>query len=132
MKSVWVIEQGSYSDYRVVGVFSSKKNAEIVCEAINEGKKWEEATIAEWPLDPAVDELNAGRTQWSVVMLKDGTVERCDKQGIRSYNIGGEHHLWERTKALAYRGQKDIQDALTVTVWATDKKHAIKVANEIR
>jgi hypothetical protein len=33
-KTVWVIEQGSYSDYRVVGVFTSRENAKRVADAI--------------------------------------------------------------------------------------------------
>lgn len=33
--SVWVIEQGEYSDYRVVGVYSSRENAERIAEKIN-------------------------------------------------------------------------------------------------
>ena len=34
-KSVWVIEKGSYSDYRVVGVYSTQERAKLVCEHIN-------------------------------------------------------------------------------------------------
>lgn len=57
MKTVWVIEQGSYSDYRVVGVFSSEANAKFIADAINVAESYDKATIAEWSLDPAVDEL---------------------------------------------------------------------------
>jgi len=34
-QACWVVEQGEYSDYRVVGVFTSKANAQVVADAIN-------------------------------------------------------------------------------------------------
>jgi hypothetical protein len=77
MKYVWVIEQGSYSDYRVVGVYSSKKNAQLVCDAINSGeRRYDEATVAKWPVDQSVLEVSRGYKRFIVTMLRDGTVER--------------------------------------------------------
>jgi len=35
MAPVWVVEEGEYSDYRVVGVFSSKENAQLIADAVN-------------------------------------------------------------------------------------------------
>jgi hypothetical protein len=131
MKTIWVIERGSYSDYRVVGVYSTKKRAELVLKELHKGEWYTDATIAEWPLDPGFEELNAGLTQWRVLMLKDGTVERADHYEMASYDIEGKCHVWERSKAPAYKGQ-GIQDALDATVWAKDKKHAVKVTNERR
>jgi hypothetical protein len=131
-KSVWVIEQGSYSDYRVVGVFTSKAKAEQIAEALRKSESCYDAPeVAEWPLDPAVAELNAGLTMWNVLMLKDGTVERAQATEFSAYSMGGEVNLWERTKAPAY-ARKGIPDALHAIVWAKDKKHAIKSVNEMR
>lgn len=129
--SVWVIEQGEYSDYRVVGVFSSETNARLVADAINTSETYDKATVDEWVLDPAVKDLAAGRHQWLVEMLRDGTVERCEKQEVSSYRIGGEVWIWPRSTAPANQG-KNIPDCLSATVWAKDEQHAIKVANEHR
>ena len=126
---VWVIEQGSYSDYRVVGVFSSRKNAKLVCDSIKDD--YSEPTIAEWTLDPVVKELNAGLTVWLGEMLRDGTVERCVPWEVSSYEIEGGLDIWRRASVPAYRG-KGIQDCLHGKVWAKDEKHAIKIFNEKR
>jgi hypothetical protein len=124
---VWVVEQGSYSDYRVVGVFTSEKNANKIADAINAGDKWENATVACWPLNPAVEELNAGMTQWVVWMLRNGDVERADQRdSVSSYDLAGECDLWKRPPHM------NKPWCLNATVWATDKQHAIKIVNERR
>lgn len=131
LTKIWVVEQGSYSDYSVVGVFTSEKNARLVADAINVGDRYDEATISEWELDPGVEHLRAGRTQHLVHMLADGTVERCEEWEISTYELAGKIDVWERTKALAYQGTGK-PDILTAIVWATDKTHAIKIVNEAR
>lgn len=72
---VWVIEDGEYSDYHVVGVFSSRENAELVRSKLKSGD------IEEWDLDPAVDKLNAGMEKFYVHMLRDGTA-RCGRRPL--------------------------------------------------
>ena len=132
MKSVWVIEQGSYSDYRVVGVYSSKKNAQLVCDAINTGKHYEKATVAKWPVDQSVLEVSRGYKQFIVTMLRDGTVENIrGPEAICIYDMSSTLAVWKRTEAPAYKG-KGIPDALNGSVLAKDEKHAIKIANEQR
>lgn len=132
-KSVWVIEKGEYSDYRVVGVFTSKENADDMAARINESETYgEPATVAEWPLDPAIRELRAGFQPYHVWMLRDGTVERCDRTDVSTYDLASAScELWRRSKAPAYKG-KGIEDCLKATVWAKDDKHAIKIVNEMR
>ena len=131
MKSIWVIEQGTYSDYHVAGVFSRKENADLVCEALKASEPYDEPVVNEWFLDPAVKELNSGMDQYLVLMLKDGTVERAEQVGFGPYALAGEVVIWRRSQAQAYRG-KGIPDCLNARVWAKDKKHAIKIVNEHR
>lgn len=128
-KSIWVIERGLYSDYRVVGVFSSKANAELALSALGT-YPYEPPSIAEWSLDPGVKDMQAGRTRWRVHMLRDGTTERVE-QVNNICDFANEVDLWERSKAPYYRG-KNVPDVLTANVWARDSKHAIKIVNEIR
>lgn len=128
MTTVWAIEEGEYSDYHVVGVFTSKENAEKVLEKLKD--KYTYPTLVEWPLDPAVAELNQGLSQYLVWMLKDGSVESVKQQEFSAYNLAGEIRVWERSKVPFFKGEKP--DILTATVWATDDKHAIKIVNEKR
>lgn len=129
---VWLIEEGSYSDYHVVGVFSSRQAAEMVLEKIK-GYGYDEPEIVEWAMDPGVEEIRAGLRPHHVCMrLDDGFVESANETDWSSYDIGGRVTLWERTKAGAYQGKPGVTDAVTGTVFARDIAHAVKIVNEKR
>jgi len=126
MGNVWVIERGEYSDYHVVGVFTSEANAQVVLDKLGEGE------IAKWVLDPAVEELRAGLEQWNVWILANGDIERVNKaKNVYSHELAGNVHIWLRSQAEFYNG-KNAPDVLDCTVWARDEAHAIKIANEHR
>jgi hypothetical protein len=126
-KTIWVLDEGSYSDYHVIGVFSSKENAAYIQNIVG-------GDYHEDELDPGVDALRKGYIRYNVVMLRDGTVERIERQNaISCYDIEDRNKffLWQRTKAPAYAG-KGIPDALQANIWAKNDKHAIKICNEYR
>lgn len=132
-KTIWVVEQGSYSDYHVVGVFTNRENAEIITNKIN-GAEYvsDRATLAEWPLDPAVKELNSGLKLFNVLMRQNGDVEQVEEREFSSYSMNEGSRLWQREDAPAYRGNPNKPNVLDATVYAKSKKHAVKIANEIR
>ena len=132
MKSIWVIEKGSYSDYRVVGVYSTKEGAELVCARINGEESCELAVVSEWTLDPGVEAINQGLEPFIVHMLRDGTTEKVwmDENDFE-YTLNDQPTIWRRSEAPAYKG-KNIPDCLTARVFARDSQHAVKIANEHR
>lgn len=123
--TIWVVEKGDYSDYQVVGVFSSRENAQLVADAINKDDPYDKATVDEWPLDPVVGELSHGRRPFLINMLRDGTVERCDQTEVSAFGI--RHML----KPEIWRS-RTVQDCLLGEFWGVDAQHAIKIANEKR
>lgn len=134
MKNVWVVEKGQYSDYRVVGVYSTQENAQKVCELLNAEHgpdAYDAASIAEWTLDPAIDQLNQGMSMWHVHMLRDGTTEKVKQRDLDSYDMQGSCSIWRRSTTPLYAG-RGIPDVMSATVWATDEKHAVKIVNEKR
>jgi hypothetical protein len=134
MKRVYTIEVGSYSDYHVIGVYSTKQRAQIVYDALKEAGEYELNDIVERELDPAVDAIRKGLFIFHVLMLRDGTVEGCTKGNISGYNIERSikpPRIWRRTQAPAYKG-RDVPDVLECSVFARDTTHAIKIANEKR
>ena len=132
MNTIWVIEKGSYSDYRVVGVYSTKEGAELVCARINGEENHEPATVAEWPLDPGVEAINQGLAPFIVWMLRDGTTEKCvQDDNDFEYTLNDKLTIWRQSEAPAYRG-KNVQDCLNGRVFAKDSAHAIKIVNERR
>ena len=50
MKSVWVVESGSYSDYCVEGLFSTKEAAEAHKEVLVTYKRAWEVSVNEWSI----------------------------------------------------------------------------------
>jgi hypothetical protein len=115
--TVWVIEDGAYSDYRVVGVFSSRENAELILGQLESGE------IAEWPLDPAVDKVNAGLSKFCVHMLRDGTIRQS---GPTEFAAAEAEYL-----NIHPNGHPSTK-GLRLYIFAEDEKHAIKIANEKR
>ena len=132
MKSIWVIEKGSYSDYRVVGVYSTKEGAELVCAKINGEESYEPAVVSAWPLDPGMEAINQGLEPFIVHMLRDGTTEKVwmDENDFE-YTLNDQPTIWRRSEAPAYKG-KNIPDCLTARVFAKDSQHAIKIVSEYR
>jgi hypothetical protein len=131
VNDIWVIEQGDYSDYRVVGVYDAEEKAVKVADAINKGETFSQATVDKWTMNPGFEGINAGMQMFICWMLKDGTVERCEPMEIRSYQIDGDCKIWRRSLAPYYKN-KGVEDCLDATVWATDEKHAVKIVNEKR
>jgi hypothetical protein len=128
---VWMVEQGDYSDYRVVGIFSTRTNAKRIADAINAGDGYNKAIVVSRELNPCIDELNAGLRMFGVCMSADGHMERCEPVALSSYGINDSLSVWLRSKAPAYKGT-GIKDAVHGHVWAKDEAHAAKITNEQR
>ena len=118
MKSIWLIEEGEYSDYHIVGVFSSKENAERMQSILAQGH--DESRIVEWTLDPGIAEIAQGLRVWSVMILEDGTVTDAKLRG------GIDVYPPEIRKPM------NREPFLHVMRWARDQEHAIKIVNEHR
>lgn len=137
-KSVWVVEQGSYSDYGVLGVFSTREAAEMMAARINEAADRcdEEATVAEWPLDPGVDALRAGLWRFDIWMKEDGSADSVypasDWKELPaedpSHGLGNTFEM----RILSVHPVPTKERQLRARVWARDREHAIKIANERR
>ncbi len=125
--TIWAVEKGIYSDYRVIGVFSSKEGAAAVADAINAGKGpyGDEARIVEWELDPRARELLKGYNPFIVYMGRDGTAHSVQECPVEIDNIA-------TSAALLLIDSKWWGTVLHATVWAKDETHAIKIANEHR
>jgi hypothetical protein len=127
--TVWVIEQGEYSDYHVVGVYRTREDAELVLSKFS--NDYDKPEISEWPLNPGVDDIHAGRCPHHVIIAPDGTVERARECEWSTYNLSGGVRVWRRSTAPAYQGE-GIPDAVSGVVYATSIEHAIKIVNEKR
>jgi hypothetical protein len=119
---------------KLEGIFSTKENAEKYKSLFSPG---DFNNDYEWEVDSGMDTYDKvakkGYSLYRIVMLKDGTVESCDRGKPNGWTTDYDEgaFFWQRTEAPAYKG-KGVPDALNASILARNEKHAIKIANEIR
>jgi hypothetical protein len=164
---VFVVEEGCYSDYRIVCICSTREKAEKAADAVS-GR--EQAEVREW----TVDESDV----WLPLIeqgYKAHTIHMWASDGKTDYAFGGaciadeepsftvckrdriiqeeeSHTVWGMTdqqrkdlaegrlagvqgipkKVIDKPSIREAQNMLYITVWALNKQHAIKIANEKR
>lgn len=130
MKKIYAVNSGSYSDYRIVALFSTPELAQEFMDAVPDS---DYNRVEEFDLNPdTADLIKRGYSLWTVHMLMGGDTERVERQDLSLYGIGDVgHRIWRRTQAPAYAG-KGIPDILTSTVWAKSENQAVKIVNEHR
>ena len=115
MSKVYLVTDGDYSDYRVLGAFSSREKAEhakLLYAANN--------NIEEYELD-AVPESPPGLFAYVVLMEISGDVNRMWQESVVGF------------KSKWHPG--DLYGSAPVAwfrIWARDEQHAVKIANEWR
>lgn len=127
--TLYAVSRGSYSDYGVVAIFSTKEKAEeymlfVPSDDYND--------IETYELDPGVvDKIRKGYSPWFVIMLRDGTTEEVRRQEVSSYSIGSSAWIHRRS-TLPSRVQHSLPDCIVVHTMAKSEEHAVKIANEKR
>lgn len=113
MPTVYVVTDGDYSDYHIVGIYSTRELAERA-QALFAADSVDEYPVDEMPSAPP------GLSAWSVTMNRHG--DSLDVHQIPISNIDGAagdwepgHNGWATTRCLA-----------------ADQPHALKIANERR
>lgn len=110
MTDVWLVTDGCYSDYRVVGVYSTRELAEEA-QKLTGSDSIEAADMDRLPERPP------GLYLWRVCMFRDGHVSYA--------GYADAFGVWRR-EYPQYNGPWNFM------LWAADREHAIKTANERR
>ena len=119
MNKIFIVTQGDYSDYRIIGVFSTEENANGFI-ALTSGYNME---VEEYNIDELLESFNPLRfnTAYYVQMQRDGDV----------LSVGVEDEVWALQKAL--KCEYDVgRNKLCMYVIAKTKQHAVKIVNEKR
>ena len=119
----YTISAGSYSDYRVLAVFTTKEMAEQQLLRYYESP-YEPPFIEELPLDPIVPAPPVGMVGYS-----------CHEDDRRRIYANRESDLdMSSDENLAIVGKVSKSDCswrgYSVLIWARDEEHAIKIAAE--
>ena len=148
MVRVYVLTEGSYSDYQIIGVFSTKDKAK---EAQLQHKVYGESDIEEYNLDAGIGFINKGYGVYSVYIMfyDDGTDHmRISKQSpfqINYHKLKKFYYNFEIAKLkeppFIYFKCKDYYGKNTFSgieyptfkcmLVARDKKHAAKIARNL-
>jgi len=116
---MYVLTDGSYSDYHIVGVFSSKKKA---LQLKKEAKLGSDCGVEVFRVDEFDNVPNL--SLFSICMNKNGDTQEASK--ISKDNLYG--------LSAALTGIPDIlrKKKLCMFVFAKDEEHAVKIVNEKR
>jgi hypothetical protein len=120
MTTIYVVTDGEYSDYHIVGVYSTLENAERM------KKETGSSDIEEYELDEFVAQLREGLQPYSVTMERDGYAT------ARESSPTGTIDLFLSWYGYMENGRRMRKSVLTGKVWATSVQHAVKIANERR
>ena len=109
---VFMVSEGSYTDYTVRGVYST---AELAQEAV---KRYAGNPVEEFDLD-AMPELRDGQYAWRVDFSSDGKVTRIETTSLEIN--------YQRPSGFV-RADKTA----CIHCFARDEAHAVKTASEVR
>lgn len=118
MTIMYVVTAGSYSDYRICGVFDNKPDAELFlarCFTPND-----DADIEEHNLNPIRPEMRAGLSWWHIYLDRDGE-HKADWSScpcVPPANTSSELRV--------------LRDGYGWQGWAESLQHAVKIAGEHR
>lgn len=129
MREIYAVSTGTYSDYGIVAVFSTKEKAEefmkfVPSEDYND--------IETYELDPDVAaQIREGYSPYYVLMLRDGTTETIHRHEVGMYSVGSSAWIHRRS-TLPSRVTPRLPDCIVVHAMAKSEEHAVKIANEKR
>jgi hypothetical protein len=117
MSTVYLVTDGDYSDYHLLGVYSTRRLANVA------RVRYAASNIEEYEFD-AMPEAPPGLLPWDVLMDIHGDCH-APYHGAQAKRTSCEEFT-ERT--VSYYDEVHLK----FSVWATDARHAIKIANEQR
>lgn len=111
---IYALTRGSYSDYHIEAMFSSKEKAQAFATIAN----MTDAHFEEHDVDPEIpQELKHGLYPYSIeISIESGVVYYCQKLEFWTY----------------MRPARILHKGIDFSCWAKDEEHATKIASEIR
>jgi hypothetical protein len=109
---IYVVTQGSYSDYHICGVFDDQRLAERMADKLC-------GDVETYHLNPFAAEIRSDLYGYKVLMDRQGNVIEARRWTFNTMDAQGYHTIWH-------------DDRLFNHCWAKDEQHAIKITNEVR
>jgi len=112
MKTIYILTEGDYSDYHIVGVYSTKELAEEAQSL------YQYSQIEEYGLD-YIPQHPPGMSAW-IVQISDGKLDDLYTQQVNAF----EETIPRENEYKYHNGETGY----FVYCWAVDKDHAEKIA----
>ena len=74
MAKVYVVTEGSYSDYHIVAIFSDKNNADIHAALISSNRVRDRAEVEEWDVDDVEIDTRQKIIRYATVYYRQGKI----------------------------------------------------------
>jgi len=123
MNKVFVVTSGTYSDYGIDAIFTTRELAQSFIDAF-EANKWHEMDIEEWDLDPNEKHLKQNRKPYFLRINKEGEVTDLE---VADSSYGFKQDIPEAE--ISYTANFEW---MNINCFADDENHAIKIAGEKR
>lgn len=114
---IYVVTEGDYSDYHIVGVTTDRETAEAYCEVST--NRWYEPKVEEYDTKAFADIRTA--KPYRATMEEDGTMT-VEEEDRSSYEGAVEHQVYHM------RRRGGLSTYYEVLVLAEDEQHARKIA----
>jgi hypothetical protein len=125
MTIVYAVNSGEYSDYHIDAIFTTREIAEKYMQTFKKEGYGGYNDIEEWELDRWMTEIDQGLTHYRVIMYRSGNVHSVVISEYPDHSNGKVNWMdrayWNPSEPWA-----------NFYVWARDKEHAVKIANERR
>lgn len=122
MNKVFVVTSGTYSDYSIDSIFTTRELAQSFIDSFN--SEWNTMEIEEWDLDPNKNHINQKRKPYFLRINKNGDVSDLEL----SDNASGFKQDMPQAE-ISYT--RDLE-WMNIKCFARNKNHAVKIAGEIR
>ena len=127
MTEVYVVTQGEYSDYHIVGIYDDADLAARLIEGMKD--RFYHVELKTFTLNPGADSLRQGLIPFHVVMKRNGNEATASPdKDFKPYFKLGESEAYARREGRDPSRYHDVN----ALCWARDEQHAIKIINEKR
>ena len=122
MDKIYLVSEGEYSDYSIVGAFSTEEKAQALVDVIN-ARPYSTARIEIYHLDSV--QLKPGHQVYHIWMNSEGNTPW-------EVFIGYVENGTEARTEFRFSRQAPQGTYLVVTRYVETPEHAVKIANELR
>ncbi len=116
MKKIFLVTDGEYSNYHIVGAYSSEQDADLVVERFG-------GQVEEFQLDPNMAKIRSGYTIFKVDITRDGQVLEVVRGGYSDLEFYSPPFVCQ---------MNDGTSRTEFALWAKHEAQAVKTANEMR